>query len=327
MKILIIGGTRFVGHHIAQTAINNGHEVTLFNRGRTKSELTGEVMYIKGDRNVDLEKLKGFKFDAVIDTCAYLPNQVKETAQVLKDSVKKYLLISTISTLNPKELYTDESVELKEADMSSTDITAETYGPLKVGCEEVLLDIYPEEDVTIIRPGYIVGNKDYTDRFTFWPIMMKNLDKMLIPKHTNLNYQFIDVKDLGEFVVLALEKELSGAYHLTGPKTDLLFTDFIHLCKDIMNPDCELIELDDEWFEKNQIVKPRMFPTYSDDEFSKLLFSLNTEKAQKVGLRYRPIEDTIMDAVEWFESNRESVNDLAAGISINDMKEKINQLI
>lgn len=326
MKILIIGGTRFVGHHIAQKAIDNGHEVTLFNRGKTESTINGSYEFIQGDRNTDLERLKNRKYDAVIDTCAYYPKQVESTVDILKGNVDKYLLISTISVYEPYKFNYTEEDKLKPVDLTSDKITGETYGPLKVGCEKVLIDKYGENNSIIIRPGYIVGDKDYTDRFSYWPVMMKNLNKMIVPSSMDLMYQFIDVKDLADFVVLSLEKDLSGAYHIIGPKDSLLYSDFIHLCRDLINPECELVEMHDDWFIRNGIVKQYMYPTYNDNYEGKVLFTADTSKAQEAGLTFRPIEETIFDAISWYEANRESVKDISAGMPIDEMKERVAKL-
>ncbi len=324
MKILIIGGTRFVGHHIAQYAMDNGHEVTLFNRGKTKASLVGEYSFIQGDRNEDLGKLKALTFDVVIDTCAYFPKQVEAAAKLFKGNINKYLLISTISVYEPNTYDYTEEDQLKVIDMISEKITGETYGPLKVGCEKVLNDIYGEDSI-IIRPGYIVGDRDYTDRFTYWPIMLKNSDKMIIPS-SDLMYQFIDVKDLGRFVVKSVEEDLRGEYHIIGPKVPLSYRDFILTCRDLINPDCELIEKEDEWFTENDIVVPLAYPTYNNNEEGKILFTADTTKAQEAGLTFRPLEDTILDAVEWFEENRSNVEEIHAGMKPSVMKEKIRKL-
>lgn len=325
MKILIIGGTRFVGHHIAQYAIDQGHQVTLFNRGKTEITLTGDFNTIVGDRNVDLEKLRGLLFDAVIDTCAYFPKQVEATANVLKETVGKYLLISTISVYEPNQYNYTETSDLKQIDMTSEKITGETYGPLKVGCEKVLKDIYGDNSV-IIRPGYIVGDRDYTDRFTYWPLLMKHMEKMIVPKSDELTYQFIDVKDLARFTVLSLEKDLSGAYHIIGPEMRMLYCDFIHLCQEIINPNCELIEMEKSWFDKNEVILPQAYPTYNDNEEGKILFTADNTKAVEAGLTFRPFEETLIDAVEWYENNRESIEDIHAGMKPSIMMEYINRL-
>lgn len=322
MKLLIIGGTRFVGHHIAQTAIHNGHQVTLFNRGRTEATLEGEYEMITGDRNLDLDKLSNLKFDAVIDTCAYFPKQVQMVIDVVKQHIPKYLLISTISTYKPYKFNYTEDSELKPVDMSSEKITAETYGPLKVGCEKVLVDAYGDNAV-IIRPGYIVGDRDYTDRFTYWSVMMKYLDRMPIPKANDLLYQFIDVKDLAQFTIHSLEQNLNGAYHVIGPKDPLLYADFIHLCRDIINPGCELVEIEDDWFIRNKKQKGHMFPTYNDNFEGRVLFSGNNQKAIDAGLTFRPLEETIIDAIQWYDENREGPEDIKAGLPFEELKKLI----
>ncbi|BCR35736.1 NAD-dependent epimerase/dehydratase family protein [Mariniplasma anaerobium] len=326
MKILIIGGKRFVGYHIAKAAEARGHEIVFFNRGKTNSKLFPKSKNIIGDRNTDMYKLENMKFDAVIDTCAYFPKQIEKSLNVLKNNFNRYLFISSFSVINPKEEGFDETVDLVDLDFNSTKITGETYGPLKAACEKQVVDMIGIEKSIIIRPGYIVGEKDYTDRFTYWPVMINYMDNMIIPKNDQFNFKYVDAKDLGSFVILALEKELSGIYHLQGPQEDLKFIDFIKTCQSILNPSCNLIELEYAWFKENDIIKPLSFPLYNDDPFGKLIYSGNQLKSYQHGFASRDLKDTIMDAFNWFQEVKGDANEIAVGMKPFEMKEYLKKL-
>jgi 2'-hydroxyisoflavone reductase len=326
MKILIIGGKRFVGYHIAKACEANGHEIVFFNRGKTNSQLFPNFENIIGDRNTDMHKIQDMKFDAVIDTCAYFPKQIEKSLNTLKDNFKRYVFISSFSVINPKEKGFDETVDLVDLDFDSTKITGKTYGPLKAACEKQVVDMIGKEKSIIIRPGYIVGDKDYTDRFTYWPVMIKHMDEMLIPKNHDLNFKYVDVKDLADFVILALEKELNGIYHLQGPKEDLKFIDFIKTCKDILNPSCDLIEVEDSWFDEQGIKKSVAFPLFNDDRFGKLMYSSNQSKSYHHGFKSRELKDTIMDAFNYYQAYKGDVDLISVGMKPIEMKKYIDKL-
>jgi 2'-hydroxyisoflavone reductase len=326
MKILIIGGKRFVGYHIAKAAETKGHEVVFFNRGKTNNELFPQFKNIIGDRNTDMHKLQNMKFDAVVDSCAYFPQQVEKTLNVLKGNFKRYLFISSLSVVNPKEEGFNESVNLVDMDFHSTKITANTYGPLKAACEKQVIDMIGSKKSIIFRPGYIVGNRDYTDRFTYWPVMMKSMDEMIIPKNDDLNFKYVDGKDLGEFAILSLEKELNGIYHLQGPEKQLKFVDFIKTCHETINPSCKLFEVEDAWFNENNISIPMTYPLFSVDDFGILIYSGNSEKSYRDGFKSRPLKDTIIDALDWYNEYKGDAQALSAGMKPNEMKKHIEKL-
>lgn len=323
MKILIIGGKKFVGYHIAKAAMEKGHEVTFFNRGKTNADWLPDIPVIIGDRNTDMDKLVGIEFDAVIDTCGYFPQQVEKSLDVLKDNVSRYLFISSMAVVNSDTPGFDESVPIVEADYTSEKITRESYGKLKVACEEVLMKGMDRDKTLIIRPGYIVGAYDYTDRFTFWPVMIKNLDTMPIPPMGDMPFMFIDMEDLAAFAIGALEQSLSGVYHLAGPKKPILFSDFIETCRKVFNPDCKWKELEDKWFDDQEQSKPSLFPLFNDFPEGRILFSANVDKAFNDGMKMKALEETIKDATEWFEEVKGDPQELAAGMKFDQLKSLI----
>ena len=219
MKILVIGGTRFVGRHFVDAALANGHEITLFNRGQSNADLYPNVENIQGDRTIDadLEALKGKHWDAVVDTCGYVPKDVRKTAELLKDAVDIYLFISTISVYDgPMTLKDDEDAKLQTlADPTVEEVTNESYGGLKVLCEQVVNELYGERALQV-RPGMIVGPYDPTDRYTYWDVRAAYGGEILAPGVPDRPVQMIDGRDLGKFMVHLLEQKTVGVFNATG---------------------------------------------------------------------------------------------------------------
>jgi len=227
MKILIIGGTRFVGRHLVSAALTRNHEVTLFNRGKHPSEDLAKVETICGDRNSDLSKLHGRRWDAVIDTCGYVPRSVRAAAEVLSSSVDRYVFISSLSAYGdvsvagvnetaPVAKLTSEQLEAANAIDTSGQTSAVTYGKmyggLKALCEQAAEEAMPGR-VLIIRPGLIVGPHDYTDRFTYWVVRVARGGEVLAPGRPDQPVQFIDARDLAGWIVKMIERQATGVYN------------------------------------------------------------------------------------------------------------------
>src|SRR5438132_3225731 len=230
MKLLILGGTRFVGRHLVTAALARNHEITLFNRGQHPSAALTSVETIYGDRNSDLAKLQGRRWDAVVDTCGYLPRTVRASAEILFDSVEAYVFISTqsvyadvsvfgVDETAPLATLTDEQLDQANAIDSSGQASAVTYGKmyggLKARCEQAAEEVLPNR-VLIIRPGLIVGPYDYTDRFTYWVVRVARGAEVLAPGRPDRYVQFIDVRDLAEWVVRMIERGGTGVYNANG---------------------------------------------------------------------------------------------------------------
>lgn len=319
MKILILGGKKFIGYHIALEAEKRGHTVTFFNRGKTYPELLSHFDTIQGDRNTDIERLKDLAFDVVIDTCAYYPHQVKSACEILGGNIDKYILISTVSVYDIATPRINEQTPVAGYDYESEELNYETYGPLKAAAEQTLVESLGEAKSLIIRPGYIVGERDHTDRFTFWPVVMNETKKVIVPETGELEIQFIDVKDLADFIILSAEKAYTGIYVLTGPENPYLFKDFIIDCQKIVNPDCELEFVSKEWFEERNIDKSAAFPLCHDEEGTDGIFKVDVSKAVKGGLTFRPLEDTLKDTLKWFYDYKKDGADLSVGMKPDEM--------
>jgi 2'-hydroxyisoflavone reductase len=320
MQILILGGKKFIGYHIALEAEKRGHTVTYFNRGKTYPELLPQFEMINGDRNTDIERLKGRSFDVVIDTCAYFPQQVKKTCEALKETIGKYILVSTVSVYDISSIGINEETAINDYDYESDEINNDTYGPLKAAAEKTLLDHLGEDRSLIIRPGFIVGDRDHTDRFTFWPVLMNETEKMVVPETGNLFIQFIDVKDLAQFIILSAERAYTGRYILTGPEKPYYFKDFILDCRKIVNPNCEIEFVSDDWLNKHHLDKSVSYPLCHDEEGTEGLFQVDCSKAVKAGLTFRPLDKTIQDTLKWFYQYKKSGMDLATGMKPAEMK-------
>src|SRR4051794_37178304 len=217
LSILILGGTRFIGVEMTELALKRGHKVTFFNRGKTNADLFPDIERITGDRNGEIDGLKGRKWDAVIDNSGYFPRAVKLTAELLAPSVSQYLFVSSISVYPDFKAPRDETSAVgKLKDESIEKVDNDTYGPLKALCEKAAAAAMPGR-VTVIRPGLIVGPNDNSDRFTYWPARAARGGDLLAPGKPSDGVQVIDGRDLAAFVIGALEKKATGTFNLVSP--------------------------------------------------------------------------------------------------------------
>src|SRR5580698_5063548 len=217
LKILVLGGTKFLGVHIVERALAHGHTVSLFNRGKTNTDLFPQLEHLKGDRDAQLDSLKGGHWDAVIDDSGYVPRHVKLSAELLAPNVQRYIFISTISVYasfaNPN---TEDSPVGKLADETTEKVDGGAYGPLKALCEKAAEKAMPGR-VAVVRPGLIVGPRDPTDRFTYWPARAARGGEMAAPDKPADRGQFIDARDLAAFVLRLVERKTVGTFNATSP--------------------------------------------------------------------------------------------------------------
>ena len=223
MKVLFLGGTQFVGRAMVESALAKGYEVTIMHRGNTGRDLFPDAEHVLGDRSSNLDALAGRSWDAVVDSCGYLPMSVKKSCDALRSSVEKYIFVSTVSVYKqaPGDP-NDESAPLHEPmGYDVQEITAETYGPLKVACENEVLTAFGDRAL-IVRPGLIIGPWDPTDRFTFWLSCFDRRPVTPVPLPEDAPCQVIDVRDLASWTVNALDTRTQGAFNLTGALTNWL---------------------------------------------------------------------------------------------------------
>lgn len=331
MKILIIGGTKFVGRYLVMAALARNHEVTLFNRGKHSSAGMPEVEQIHGDRNSNLEKLKNRHWDAVIDTCGYLPQTVKASAEALKDNAENYIFISSISAYAdfsktdfdenaPLARLTEEQqkkvAEIDPKGELTGKILGAEYGALKALCEQEAENAMPGR-VLIVRPGLIAGSFDPTDRFTYWVMRVADGGEVLAPGNPNQAVQFIDVCDLSEWMLRLIERKETGVFNANSKPGELTFGSMLEEIKNVSGSDAEFTWVSEKFLLAEKVQPwgemPLWLPEESAPEIKGHAF-VNIDKALAAGLRLRPLKETIRDVLAWRRENFES-GEMKAGIS------------
>ena len=328
MKLLIIGGTRFLGRHLVTAAQARHHEITLFNRGTHSAETNVEtsVEIIRGDRYTDIARLHGRRWDAVIDTCGMLPNAVKHAAETLCDAVDRYIFISTqnvyadVSTPGITEtapLAALTKTQLDEAyaiDRSNMPSYGKFYGGLKALCEQTAEEVMPNR-VLVIRPGLIVGPHDYTDRFTYWVVRVARGGDVLAPGRPDRFVQLIDVRDLAEWIVLMTERKETGAYNTNRPPKTLTMKNVLDECKAVSQSDASFTWANEEFLLQNEVAAWSELPLWLPEEAAphlKGFMFLNCDKAVGAGLSFRPPAETIEATLKWFQTEP---HELKAGLN------------
>jgi 2'-hydroxyisoflavone reductase len=328
MKILIIGGTKFLGRHLLRAALANNHEVTLFNRGKFAPKTIDGVEQIHGDRNSDLEKLAGRRWDAVIDTCGYLPQTVKASAEFLCGRVNQYIFVSSISaykdfsranfdeTAPLAELSEEQKERVEKIDPHgefSGPVLGEMYGALKALCEHEALHTMPNRAL-IVRPGLIVGEFDPTDRFSYWVMRGARGGEVLAPGSPNRFVQFIDAHDLARWIIRMAEENENGIFNAVSRPLDLTFQTLLEEIKSAAASDARFTWVTEEFLNRENVGAWGEMPLYlpESDETLQGFLSVNVDKALEKGLSFRPVSETIRATLDW----RKTVDDkLKAGIS------------
>jgi 2'-hydroxyisoflavone reductase len=294
MRVLIMGGTLFLGRHIVEAALERGHEVTLFNRGLRNPTLFPAAEKLTGDRNTNLAALAGRRFDAVIDPSAYGPEQIGLLLSTLGEPPAHYTFVSTVSvygTFAPKRRY-DES----------TDVVAghEGYGALKARAEEALLAAMPGR-AAVVRPGLIAGPYDPTGRFTYWPCRVAAGGQVLAPGRRERPVQFIDARDLAGWSVRLAEDRVAGVYHAAGPQNTLTMGQFLDECVRIAGNHTELAWIPDDEVHAAGIEGWTELPLWiaEDDAEAGGIFEADNWRAVGQGLTFRPVAQTIGDTLQW----------------------------
>jgi 2'-hydroxyisoflavone reductase len=300
MKILVLGGTVFLGRATAEAALARGHEVTLFNRGRHNADLFPNVEKLRGDRDGDLSALRGRCWDAAIDPGGYFPRLVRASAELLADSVERYTFISSISVF--AEFGTagmDESAPVARiADDSVEQITGETYGALKALCEQAAERAMPGRVLTI-RPGLIVGPHDPTDRFTYWPVRVARGGEVLAPNRPGYLIQIVDVRDLAEWTVRMVEAKQSGVFNATGPDYPLTMERLLLESKQVSGSDARFTWVSEEFLQAQGATPWTEVTLWVPEKGNAGFSTINVGKAIAAGLSFRPLTDTVRDTLAW----------------------------
>ena len=294
---MILGGTLFLGRHLADAALERRHRVTLFNRGQTRPHLFPEVEKLRGDRLSDLSALTGRRWDAVVDTSGYVPRAVAAAAERLRETVDRYVFISTISVYGDfSAARIDEASPLRDAgDPAAEEMTPETYGALKVACEKTLERILPER-LLVVRPGILVGPFDPRGRFVYWLRRFRRGGEVLVPDCPGAEVQLLDARDLAEWIVRLVERGLAGTYNAAGPRERLTLHGLLELCNEAAGRQARLTRVDESFLLEHGVQPigdlPLWFP-----ERSRGFFRIDFERALDAGLRHRKLEETARDVL------------------------------
>lgn len=312
LRILILGGTGFTGPFQVRYALSRGHKVTVFNRGRTHpGELPKEAEQLIGDRNGQLDALKGRQWDVAIDIPTVLPVWVRDVARILKGNVDRYVFTSTTSVYADNKPGMDESGPLAKyfgADaMKETQATMRAsptplYAPLKVVSEREAEKWFPGKTL-IVRPGLIVGPGDETDRFTYWPVRLDRGGEILAPGDPDTDtVQFIDARDLAEWTIRMAEQGTIGIFNATGPDSKLSMGEMLRQIKKVTSAESRLTWVDTDFLLSCGVSPWNEMPVWVAPHGPEQGFKmLNIKKALKHGLTFRPIPDTARATLEWFK--------------------------
>ena len=293
MKLLVLGGTVFLGRHVVDAALAAGCEVTLLNRGNYVVRFAQPVEQLHGDRDGDLSALNRRYFDAVIDCSGYTPKQLQHTVDVLRGQVDHYVFVSTISVyagFPPGQMY-DESAPVTQS--------AQGYGGGKARAEEVIQAAFPGR-VTVLRPGLIVGPNDPTGRFTYWPLRLARGGRVLAPGRPERPVQFIDVRDLADWCVQLAQQPKPGVFHGVGPMGTM--DAMLQACQRVAGGGvAQLVWCDDARLLHAEVAPWTGLPLWipeADPDFGGMLLA-SDQLAVQAGLITRPWVETAHDALVW----------------------------
>lgn len=316
LKLLILGGTVYLGRHAVSAALERGHEVTLFHRGRSNPDLFPEAERLIGDRAADLGRLAGRRWDAVIDTSGYLPSVVRASGAALAGTVGHYLFVSTISVYADTEAAAiDESSPVSTLGPGQAEVlTGETYGALKAGCERALAEVVPAT-LQVVRAGLILGPHDTTDRSAYWPRRFARGGEVLAPGSGDRPVQFVDVRDLAEWMVRSCESRTTGTFNATGPERTLTMREFLEACRSAAGTQAETTWVDEAFLLERGIKPYSELPLWVPEQH-RAYGSVNVARAIAAGLRFRPAAETARDALAWERTLPPGPRPPRAGISI-----------
>ena len=303
MKLLILGGTSFLGRHCVDAALNKGYQVTLFNRNRTNSGLFPELERLVGDRDGQLDTLSGRKWDAVIDVNGYLPRLVSDSSKLLQGNIGHYVFISTGSVYDlskPVESFDEQSLLMATDNIDTEEFFGPAYGGLKLLCERVIAEYFPEQS-TILRPGLIAGPYDSTDRITYWIDRVSRGGEVFVPANPSDPIQFIDALDIAEFALRSIEETINGHFNTAGKI--MTWGEWLNICQEISESQLLLTWVDDvNFIDQNLGESPR--PLGSFPLMSSSIFKFNSDKALAKGLKLRSSAETARNILTWHNSRK-----------------------
>lgn len=313
-RILILGGTGFIGPHMVRYALDRGHEVSTFTRGRSETEVPPGVEQLIGDRNDDLTALEGRSWDVVLDNNTQDYRWVQRSTAVLADSVEHYLFVSSISAYAldgfgweradqvMMEPLVDEDYAVIEPPEGWSDGDDAPYGLMKALSEGIVRDAFPGR-ATVVRPGLIVGPGDPTDRFTYWPVRLDEGGEVLAPGNPEHAFQVIDQRDLTEWIVRLAESQTTGDFNGTGPAERLSMASMLDQVGSVASNPYELTWVPEEFLEQQEVSPWSDLPAWIPGD--PLMF-VDVRDAVAAGLTFRPLAVTAEDILAWDESRPEA---------------------
>ncbi len=299
MHLLVLGGTLFLGREIVESALARGHRVTLFHRGTTNAALFPQAEHLLGDRDGGLAVLEGRRWDAVIDTCGYLPRIVRASAEALSGMTPHYTFISSISVYPDHATPgLDESAPVGVLDDPADEtFSGATYGPLKALCERAVDDAFAGE-VLHVRPGLIVGPHDPTDRLTWWTRRIARGGEVLVPGDPGASVQLVDARDLAGWTVRMVEESRSGVFNAVGPATALTLGQVLDAGRSVIGGDARFTWVDESFLLERGVTPWTELPLWVPAEMAGFM-RIDSSKAHAAGLTFRPVEDTLRDLRAW----------------------------
>jgi 2'-hydroxyisoflavone reductase len=303
MRVLILGGTAFLGIHLTNELLARRHEVTHFNRGRTGTAPTG-VRTVEGDRVIGFEGLEGERFDAVVDTSGYFPHLVEKSVRFFEPRCSRYMFVSSISVYDDKneENVEDSPMKTLPDGASRTEMTPDAYGPLKALCERVVTSVF-QERATIVRPGLIVGPFDRTDRFTYWPVRFARGGEILAPGLPEDPVQFVDARDLAAFMVILLESNDGGDYNVTSPQNTFTMGGVMEVCASAARVPQTVRWVEHEFLTEHGVAAWMDLPLWiPPSENMPGFMNYDVRRALHAGLTIRPLQETVRDTLAWAQT-------------------------
>ena len=295
MRLLVLGGPRFLGRALADAALAGGHELAFFNRGRTNSDLYPKAERLVGDRAGDLGALAGRVWDAVVDTSGYQPSVVRASAEALAGS-GLYCFVSSISVYADFGRPVDEESSVATlGDLPADEVTDESYGPLKALCEDAVRAVF-DGSALVIRPGLIVGPHDPTGRFTYWPHRIARGGEVLAPGPPDDPTQFVDVRDLAEWTVDLCERGIGGTFNATNE--GVAWGELLETCRTVTESDAEVTWVSDSFLVEQGVGEWMELPLWLTGPENEYADRVDMQRAVDAGLRFRPLDETVTGALQ-----------------------------
>lgn len=298
MRLLVLGGTKFLGRALVEAALARDHDVSTFTRGKTNPDLFPEVECLRGDRDGDLRALEGGRWDAVVDTSGYVPRLVRHSAELLRDAATHYTFVSSCSVYADHSRRNDEASKLEELEDPASEDVERDYGGLKAGCERVVTETYGESAL-VVRAGLIVGPHDPTGRFTYWPVRIARGGDVLAPEPRDTRIQLVDVRDLAEWIVRMAEAGRGGVYNAAGPEPRPTLEELLEICRAVANPEARLVWVDDGFLVEREVDEWMELPLWIAAPEYGAFMDVDVSRAVEAGLTFRPLAETVRATLEW----------------------------